>query len=182
VLIERRTDDHARVLVFEDSVVSQVMSQHRRDRSFADQLGVGGQAEYHRPLGMRCQIDARTAVLYQVEHPWPISIQSGASAVYLVADRWYVDASVSQSRTAPRRGLPASWNVAYGASIGYYLEDSWSVNVSCQGAQWRDAGGSPDYQHAAGISFGVSYRVLGSLDAAGMGVHERPLSNQIRAD
>ena len=59
------------------------------------------------------------------------------------------------------------WQVVYGLTLGYYLEDRAQITASVVESQIQDrplAG----YQRHGEVRLGISYRFLGSLDAPGL--------------
>ena len=149
-----------------------------------DEATLGGEAEYHLPIGWRWQLDAATRVTRPVRPGEAgLEVSNRASASWSVADRWSASAVLAQYRDyfGPRdhRGTLASdaWSTQAGAGIAYYLEDRTSLSLSVSETQWRT---SYFYQRRrfsreGRVSLGVTHRFLGRLDAPGSIEPVRPL-------
>ncbi len=144
-------------------------SDHSRNRF--DEVSVGGQVDYHRPLGMRWQTDATAGLLFiDARHGW--LTHAAVDATWLVADRWLANAKVEQQAYAEGRSSPRprQWLVTYGASLGYFLEDRWLVSLETVAQQNRDEGffGAPFYGRRHIYRLGITHRVWGVLEAPGI--------------
>ena len=177
--ILRLTRDEMRVDVRDDTLYSSSRFVGARRLANSQDLAlVGGEAEVHRPIGMRWQIDMSGRILFPTNTSVPhgIDVASGAAIGYLVADRWTVNGFADQSRVvadAPP-GIPRrdTWSADYGVALGYYVEDRVQLSLSAAETQ---AGENPGgystgraYRRSGAVSFGISYHFLGALDARGL--------------
>ena len=120
-------------------------------------------AEYHRPFGMRWQVDAVSRASIP-EYGKVITWSNQARVDWLVADRWFAAASIQHGLTAPGHGTERrvqTWSVDYGASVNYFLEDAWSFGVIWTGHQEN----SFAFDRRDSFSLGVSYQFAGWLTA-----------------
>jgi hypothetical protein len=157
----------------------------RRFVTSRDGMNAGALAQFGRPVGWRWQFDLRSQVMTPVRPgERGLVASSGATATWLVADRWEAQAFCSHARQwlAPRGGLPLrddSWDVRAGAELGWYLEDRVRVSASIVQAQSRDyyyrepRPGGPQYINRTYLRdtrffLGITYRFLGRLDAPGL--------------
>jgi hypothetical protein len=132
-----------------------------------DRTQVGAVIEYHRPIGMRWQIDAGSSAYYtRLDHQ--LFGGSSASINYVIADRWYAGARVGHSLSEghlDQNGEVPRWLVRYDGFLSYWLEDSWSVDLSVVGSQQNQGA---EFERAAGFSLGFTYRIAGTLNAPGV--------------
>lgn len=178
--IERRDFDAQRKVFLADTLylAESASGGVRFDQGY-DAFLLGGQAEYHRPLGWRWQFDALAHVSAPVR-PGDSGLSSwfSAQASWLVADRWGADAYVSQYRTyfSPRGGALVlsddGWSVVYGADVGYYLEDRTRIFAAVSERQQKSnspsASGYGRFNRSSSLQVGVSYRFLGTFEAPGI--------------
>jgi len=157
---------------------------HRAVASY-DQFLLGGQAEYHLPLGWRWQADADCRVTRPVRQGEKgLDASSAASLSWFVADRWSATVFASQYRSyfSPRGrdGVLTNdaWDTAVGTGVAYYLEDHTSLSLSVSESQTRvDNGSYPPraFTRDGSVDLRISYRFLGRLDAPGLMEPVRPL-------
>ena len=154
--------------------------QGEREWDWYDTAVLGGQAEYHRPLGWRWQADVTGTVDVSVR-PGTRGLDAGLDArlAWSIADRWSADLRVDQARRymylRQVAGGPAddTWDVGCGATLAYYLEDRTTISVTLVETQYRslDRGFSPagrSYYRKGQAQLGLTYRFLGWLQAPGL--------------
>jgi hypothetical protein len=146
-----------------------------------DYFSWGPQAEFHRPLGMRWQFDASSVVLFpQLSGRNAIDATSTARVTYLIADRWVAQVNGShqrqhiQSRHRSESSWVDLWQVQANGMVAYYLEDCLSANLTYTYYQQGGNGlSSYDrmgrfFSRSNNVSIGLTYHVLGGLDAPGL--------------
>jgi hypothetical protein len=145
-----------------------------------DQFALGGEAEYHLPLGWRWQVDADVRVTRPARPGESgLNATNDASISWFVADRWQAEASLFYGREyfRPRHGGGAlepptdSWRTSAGAGIAYFLEDHTSLSLSISETQQRGLDpfyGGTNFLRDGAIQLGMTYRFLGGLDAPGI--------------
>ena len=127
----------------------------------------GVSLRYHEPFGPRWQVDGDSQALV-TESGEDFLLSTGLQAVWLVADRWYADAKLAHNLRAPGSGWdrkPETWNLTYGTSLSYFLEDDWAFTLSARQQQRHD---TFSYRRQEVFSLGVSYRFSGFLNAPGV--------------
>jgi hypothetical protein len=132
-----------------------------------DEVQVGAVAEYHRPFGMRLQTDAQTQVYYARDGHL-LTAFSQARIDYTIADRWFAGAGVQHQLFEFNVGHDATrpaWWVRCSGNLGYWLEDSFSVNLIAETDQQNLANG---LERVTQFSLGFTYRIAGSLSAPGV--------------
>ena len=144
-------------------VTSSEVSVDRRSNFHDEFILTGLFVDYHRPVGMRWQVDATSRALIPEEGK-SIDWTSGAGIHWLVADRWFAAASFrhelfTQGHGSDRR--PQWWFVNYGASVNYFLEDAWSFGLGWSGAQTHGY----SFDRRDSFSLGVTYQLAGWLTA-----------------
>jgi len=149
-------------------VTSSETAQPRSESNHRDDFVLSGvAAEYHRPFGPRWQVDGLTRGLL-TESGETLLLSTLAQAVWLVADRWYADATFDHELTAPGSGWDRRaerWHVTCGASLSYFLEDAWALQLGA--SQVQDHGPGAYLRHET-FSLGVSYQFAGFLNAPGL--------------
>jgi len=161
---------------------SSMTVNQRLERSESSALG-GVQAEYHRPLGARWQVDARGEVgIPLTEKDVSLATSERASVAFMVAERWLASAYVEHLwRDETRTAGPTAgdfWRWAYAFEIDYYLEDRTTLSLRFTEMQnWHrgdPSGESSDFDavHRYGsngqIFAGISYRFAGWFNAPGL--------------
>jgi len=134
----------------------------KRD-THSDDILSGLFVDYHRPIGMRWQVDALSQGLI-TEMGQTIHVASRLGVNWLVADRWFATAGVQQSLEATKHEdgrKPQPWSVDYGASVNYFLEDAWAFRLGWSGHQENTF----QYSHRDAITLGVTYQFAGWLSA-----------------
>src|SRR5262249_20716861 len=129
--------------------------------------------EYHRPLGPRWQADGITRGLLS-ESGEQLSLATSLALVWLVSDRWYATATFGHAAQAPghRTERPVEqWQTSFAASLDYFLEDDWSLGAGLRMDQQHQGA---IYTRRESLSLGVTYRLAGLLDAAGLMQPMRP--------
>ena len=147
-----------------DTLVTSNQGSVDRRSFFHDETILSGLfAEYHRPFGMRWQVDAASRALIPEEGK-SIFWTNQAAANWLVADRWFATAGIQHGLTAPGHGTersPQTWSVDYGASVNYFFEDAWSFGLGWGGHQERRYA----FERRDAFSLGVTYQFAGWLTA-----------------
>lgn len=139
-----------------------------------DDLLWGVAAEWHRPVGMRTQVDASfNAYLDTDGTPDEGRYQTQASVVHLVGERWAAWGTLSHDRQ-PRfaGGGSGYWGVHANAGIAWYLEDHWSLGLDVNHLQDSRAS---DFYRGTSATLRVDFR-RGALDAPGLIDPVRPLN------
>jgi hypothetical protein len=155
---------------YEDGVITNSFEQQvpRTDQNTRnDVILSGATAEYHRPFGMEWQLDAISRAFVQ-ESGERIDWASSAFGTWLVSDRWYATAQFAHGLTAPGSGWDRHadrWSLNYGASVSYFLEDSWAISLFAGQNQSHAPGG---FSRQETLTLGISYQVSGLLNAAGL--------------
>ncbi len=162
----------------DDSLVGAFsVSTHTRPESAEDLVLGGVTAEYHRPIGVRGQLDIRSLALFDLEGAdVETSLESGAGYGYLVGERWFANAFARHKRQVTDRQFDVDrWSVEWGAGLTYFIEDRWSATLSVTDAQADQDGGFADqFQRSGRVSIGIDYR-HGFFDAPGLIDPVRPL-------
>ena len=139
--------------------------------------------EYHRPLGMRWQVDLASAGSYGDGPRRRAVLNSTLSLTNVLADRWVATAAVTQIAVSDFldgvRVNPA-WTVQGSAQLSYFFEDSWSITAGLDHLQARplvrfnDTSLPPGgYMRQTQIVVGLTYRPIGRFEAPGLRVSER---------
>jgi hypothetical protein len=161
-------------IVAETRITASPSAEPHHDFSVASLEG-----SYHRPLGVHWQLDAltRASVPLRKEES---SFQwfTGASATWLVSDRWLGSTFFSQSWFDADRigdselGDELAWNV--GANWGYYLEDDLLLTLSASAEQRHThinslpGLSSTTFSRSENVSLALTYRFSGWFEAPGM--------------
>jgi hypothetical protein len=147
---------------------------------------VGGRAELHVPLGLRFQLDASSQLRYATEAPKIMYLQSIARGVYLLGDRWYADLFAAHDRVSPddaaEAGFRSTWQLAWGGSVSYFMEDAWRAEVRLDSARRHGdefGGGSTVDDRQTRVSIGISYRIAGRLSSPALSEPMTPYRPQI---
>ena len=147
-----------------DTVVTATnISIDRRSDFHRETILSGLFVDYHRPLGMRWQVDVSSRALIPQEGQ-VIDWANQASVDWLVADRWFASALIHHELNAPGHGTerrPESWSVDYAASVNYFLEDAWSFRLGWSGLQ----SSSTYLARQDSFSLGFTYQFAGWLSA-----------------
>lgn len=151
-----------------------------RSENEANLVEAGPRAEFHRPLGMRWQFDAASALELAIP---TAQIKSGLDAfvagalTYTIADRWLATAQVAQDRSyvTPKNSsvVPVDhWEVRYGGTLQYYLEDRTVIQLGASSSELHDRNSSfflaSGYERLLQVVFAVTYHFSGSLAAPGL--------------
>lgn len=145
-----------------------------RGKTSVEQIEVGGQAEFHRPIGPRWQTDVYGTLEVPLLHARAGGLVTGASAQlsYMVTDWWLAWTQVVQARSYfrpdPGRGNDTDqWTVQYDAGVNFYVEDHVALTLSFDGVQNR--GPYPwAYSRDERVLLGGSYAFTRWLDAPGL--------------
>jgi len=151
-----------------DSVLNRFVSTGSDRRYFHNaNASVGARAEYHRPLGMKWQIDANSGVQFVDRHHF-LLVGSNGILSYQMADRWFADAMVVHNWNRTGAGQPEehdTWSLTYGGDLVYFLEDAWRVGLSWSAGQSHE----PDrVTHVAEVTLGITYQIAGIFEAPGI--------------
>ena len=140
-------------------------------------------AAWHRPLGMRWQVDASGAGHYGDGPRRLVQLGAALGITYVLADRWVVTASASDlaaSLVADSVRTSPSWVVRGAAQLSYFFEDSWSITAGVDHFQARpflsngnDPASPEGYARQTQAVFGITYRPIGRFEAPGLHVSER---------
>ena len=164
-----------------DSLVNETTSHFGDERTNSfDSATLGASAEYHLPLGMRWQFDGDVSSRYPAEHLFEGgNYTTLVSATAIVTDRWVVSGLFFHQRLYgdgkpyhSARDLD-DWQVQYGATFVYYLEDRLQLNLDLSDNQSK-TGGDPSVGAARLFSrhgdarLAITYRFLGGLNAPGL--------------
>lgn len=155
-----------------DTAYAVTITRDSQDHATSETIHAGGQAEFHRPIGPRWQVDATASVMFPLLH-----VRKGGSGgtsaqiTYLVADRWLGRATFTQSRTYlqpdPGRGFPMdNWLVRCGVGADYYVEDRVKLSLSFEALQGRSY--LSNFQRAESIRLAVGYSFISDFDAPGL--------------
>src|SRR5262249_34426099 len=138
---------------------------------------VGPSMEYHRPIGLRWQVDVRGSALVPIVRDVDgVEVASNLTVAAIVADRWLAVASVEQTRTLEQRGsdhrpLADEWRVQYGASLPSSLEDRLLLQLKASGGQdhLQASVFSPNTpRRQIDVTLGLTYRFTGQVTAPGI--------------
>ncbi len=151
-----------------DSLVASTEQQFDQRSVFrSDETQVGAVIEYHRPVGMRWQADVISQANFS-RRLQAIFGTSQAQVAYVMADRWLAAVNAVQSvfeSGLDDSGTVPAWQVTYNAALGYWLEDSWSIDLSVGGVQQHDAS---RFERDYAFTLGFTYRIAGLLNAPGV--------------
>jgi hypothetical protein len=149
-------------------IASTETTQPRTATNQREDIVVSGLAvEYHRPVGPSWQVDGVSRALL-TESGDELLFSTGVGAIWLVTDRWFATAKLNHNLTAPGSGLDRhadQWRIVYGASLSYFLEDSWALQVSAIQTQDHDPVG---YNRQESFAIGLTYQLAGFLNAPGL--------------
>ena len=158
-------------------VYSDVEGDSRRSTYSYDQVLLGGEAEYHLPVGWCWQFDAWSRLSCPIrEGERGLDLSSGATASWYVSDRWAASAGLSQLRIyfAPDGSggqlVEDRWVTYVSAGIAYFLEDRTSLSLSIVEQQQASSSSYDQrvFRRDGQVLLGLNYRFLGQLDAPGL--------------
>ena len=92
----------------------------------------------------------------------------------MVSDRWLGSAKGNYFLDATGPSLERhvqQWVLAYGATLDYFLEDSWAFEV---GATFGQAHNPDTYRRVESFTVGINYQISGLLNAPGLFAPMRP--------
>jgi len=184
-------DQHSNVVVRNDaSNFSQVTlggtpgppvtsETHDRLSQSMDQVMAGGEAEYHRPIGPRWQLDVVGQALAPVrKEDSGFQVMTVADGAMLISDRLVARIGWDQNRIVRRDASTDvtqqdSWEVIVSGSASYYLEDHLQLQAGVSDDQYhhRDSlTGSPFVasQRSQQFFLVLTYRFMGSFAAPGL--------------
>lgn len=169
--------------IYQDGVLQNSFESSTSVRRPLDQdiVSVGISAAYHRPIGLRWQADWNTFASYGGGRSRSFTLIHSAQASWLVADRWYATGFFRHRAESARVDgvrYPPSWGSLATATVGYWVEDSWSLDLALsqqQAASQVDPkfGGVSSYVRDARLDIGLTYRPAGRLSAPGLGIEQR---------
>ena len=154
-----------------DSVIGSTHDAfHTRREVSQDLILFGPNLEYHLPGGLRWQTDLSSQLLFSSKDPkrkyrW----SSRASEGWILADRWLATATIGHDRdlaSVDPTGI-GTWRVFYSASLIWYLEDRFGLQLSTFGTQSRNRRPG-DYEGNDAIYLSMSYKLSGRIDAPGL--------------
>jgi len=165
----RRTFQGTATFYQGDTLVSASDSGPLSTDSYSRNDGVqtGLTAEYHLPAGTHWQLDAVSSASLS-EGGERLFSTSELAATWLIADRWFANATLNHELSAEHFNVDRavdSWEVRCGASLSYFLEDSWALQLGMAEDQLHT---SIAYQRQDTFSIGISYVFTGLLAAPGL--------------
>jgi hypothetical protein len=189
---DRVTEFHAsgsRSQLTVDGVPGPVLASEASDATAtaSDAVHAGVLAAWHRPLGMRLQLDAQASAAIPVRPGDDgFSVDADAGATWLIADRWWARASMSQRRHVERSGSESApqedrWSFACGADLAYEVEDHVTIRLGLRDQQWNSRGPSTvsasanAYDRSQDAFLGVTYRFAGRFSAPGFPALSEPM-------
>lgn len=156
-------------------IVSSSFSQ--RSVMTSDAIDAGLQAEWHRPVGLRVQLDAsaETSVPLRSQDDG-LAARMNGQASWMVADRWFVQGSVSQRRDLLQNARDGktqqdSWNLDLFGQVSYAVEDRVTIQLGLLDSQWGVRGpgdrfsSSRAYRRKQSVTLGLTYRFAGRFTA-----------------
>lgn len=181
--LERVQQQYAEKYFQGDSLVFQYQDDLGQNRSAAyDDVFVGVEGEFHRPVGWRWQFDASGSASVPVStEDHGLSTATRLSADWIVADRWRAGASFASERAYLRHGdalvtyVRDRWYTDIGVFASYFLEDHLALTAQMSSRQSRYNGPYPYYSQAHQVTIGLRYLFLGRFDAPGLMEPMRPL-------
>lgn len=154
-----------------------------------EQTYYGAKAEYHRPLGVRTQIDASERALVDLRgDPNALQVSGNLALSRLIAERWFFSAAFTHYRELQNRfATRGQWNIKVEGTLAWYLEDYLQLGLRVADAQSHqhpvqfldfvpppgiplDFEVSKDFQASLGLTF-----AWGQLSARDLGVNERSM-------
>lgn len=147
-----------------------------------DQILPGLQAEGHRPLGVRTQLDGTAQLLVPVLHvDGGLQGNLAGGASWFVQERWLASVNGFYDRRYqtgdPGRPSLHYWRADYGVTLTYFLQDRVTANLRLVETQARTAG-VPAYFRVGQASLGLGYSFWRGFDAPGLTDPVRPLSTR----
>jgi hypothetical protein len=163
---------------------SAVGSAFSSRRSVDDNHGIAqALVAYHRPIGMRWQVDLSSAGGYGDGPHRRATLSSALALTNVLADRWVATATVTQfasSEVVDSVRLSPAWQIHGTAQLSYFFEDSWSISAGIDHTQARPVtiisgvAATPNgYIRNTQIFLGLTYRPVGRFEAPGLHVAER---------
>lgn len=147
-----------------------------------DDVQAGIQAEWHRPLGLRTQVDLVAEAVFAVGTPDErTDIASRLTLGRLIDERRFLAASASHNRNFDdEHEGRSSWATQLEISARYHLEDRWSLDLTLIQRQGRDTARlfyyyGADFQRSTTLTLGISRR-SGAFNAPGLIDPVRPLN------
>ena len=154
----------------DDTLFASSTSNQPRTRTnrIDDSILSGASIEYHRPYGMRWQLDAFSRGLIS-ESGERLQGTTTIAASWMVSDRWALLTDGSWSLSAPGHGWDRhvdQWSVNAAASLNYFFEDAWAFQIGANHEQGvRPLSG---YTRVDAFSIGVTFQFAGFLNAPGL--------------
>lgn len=151
-----------------DTLVVQGRSEFSSaDHARLDALTVGWLAEYHRPIGLRWQVDATQQLSWNDARD-VLFVLDRVATTWGISDRWRASSNwthsvFSRDRSGSRK--VGSWVLNHLAEVQYQLEDAWSLGASWTHAQEH---GKQTFRRSDSFSLGVSYQFSGHFVAPGL--------------
>jgi hypothetical protein len=164
-----------------DGVPQPIVSSSFSDRLVrtSDGVDAGLEAEWHRPVGLRVQLDvsAEASVPLRSQDDGLAANMNG-QATWMVADRWLVQGTVSQQRDILQnardgRTRQDSWGLFLAGQVSYEVEDHVTISLGLQDVQTgqRDPDAGPpltwSYRRETTVTLGLTYRFTGRFNAPG---------------
>ncbi len=145
----------------------------------SDGVDAGLQAEWHRPVGLRVQLDASTEASMPLRpQDDGLAARMNGQASWMVADRWLVQGSVNQQRDLRQdaeggRTRQDAWALMLAGLVTYEVEDHVTIQLrvqDIQSGQRAPAAGpqnSRSYRRDQTVTLGFTYRFAGRFNAPG---------------
>ncbi len=164
-----------------DGVPQPIFSSRFSQSSAAssDAVDAGLQAEWHRPVGLRVQLDASadTSVPLRPQDTG-LNVAMNGQASWMIADRWLVRGFVGQRRNIRQNAEDGTtredtWAFTLVGQASYEVEDHVTIQLRVDdtqnGARQPAAGlpGSRTYRRGQSVTLGLSYRFAGRFSAPG---------------
>lgn len=177
-----RREERNRTAVFISGGPPFVSRSFDRASQPADVVGGGVAAEFHRPAGLRWQLDASLRAEVSVASKrHGFAERATGSATFIVADRWLASTSLAHERIV-QPGTPGfraryagdGWALENTASLAYWLNDHLNLNLSLRQA-WSHYRSDPYSYLGTGnrgqygqVNFGLVYRFAGFTEIPGI--------------
>lgn len=178
----RDTDFRNELVTMSLGVVTSVGRSERSNRVLLKESVplLGLSADYGMPLGERWQWAANTSVRYGVDPSRLWSLNTNASLVWLVADRWFVDNALFHQLESRRIGgtrLEPNWLTVARSSVGYWIEDAWAIEVQADSQQrttrsFQSIATTATHNRDHRVQIALTYLPKGRFDAPGLGLSQ----------
>jgi hypothetical protein len=179
--INRDWTNHYNILHSTPDQHSDEVTRFIRYDYWTDHIWMGVRGEYHKPLGMRWQVDGSGSLLFPTDRmSKSMQLSTDVSLVYQISDRFQFNVYGNQNRDLEKSGTRYgvkyldNWSVNLGAGIYYYIEDNLRAGLSYTNSQQRlfpqSSSSSNDgryYESDDYFTVGLSYHFLGRGEIQG---------------